>query len=226
MATTEMQLLRGMGVSGGIAIGRAVCLETRGPEVFRLHIPEAQVENEIARLREGVRHAQGELQRLRARAEEDLGNDLAAIFDAHILLLSDAKFLGRVEERIRAHQVNAEWAVHKTAEELDNRFAHMDDPYIRERSEDLTDVSRHLLRSLQGIDHHHLSELPDDIVIVADDLTPSDAIRLGRERVIGFAIESGGRTSHTTIIARSLNIPAVAGLTGVIGRVSDEAPII
>jgi phosphotransferase system enzyme I (PtsI) len=225
MADTEMRILEGMGVSGGIAIGRAVCLETRGPEVFRLHIPEAQVDNEVARLREGVEHARGELKRLRCRAEEDLGNDLAAIFDAHILLLSDAKFLGRVEERIRAHQVNAEWAVHKTAEELDNRFSHMDDPYIRERSEDLTDVSRHLLRSLQGIAHHDL-ELPSDIVIVADDLTPSDAIRLGRERVIGFAIETGGRTSHTTIIARSLNIPAVAGLVGVMGQLSDEAPVI
>lgn len=225
MAESEMQILQGMGVSGGIAIGRAVCLETRGPEVFRLYIPEPQVEKEVARLREGVEHARGELNRLRCRAEEDLGNDLAAIFDAHILLLSDAKFLGKVEERIRTNQVNAEWAVHKTAEELDSRFAHMDDPYIRERSEDLTDVSRHLLRSLQGIAHHDL-ELPSDIVIVADDLTPSDAIRLGRERVIGFAIETGGRTSHTTIIARSLNIPAVAGLVGVMGRLSDEAPVI
>jgi phosphoenolpyruvate-protein phosphotransferase (PTS system enzyme I) len=225
MPESEMEILQGMGVSGGIAIGRAVCLETRGPEVFRLHIPESQVEKEVARLREGVEHARGELKRLRSRAEEDLGNDLAAIFDAHILLLSDAKFLGKVEERIRTHQVNAEWAVHKTAEELDNRFAHMEDPYIRERSEDLTDVSRHLLRSLQGIAHHDL-ELPSDIVIVADDLTPSDAIRLGRERVIGFAIETGGRTSHTTIIARSLNIPAVAGLVGVMGRLSDEAPVI
>src|SRR3954463_514678 len=226
MADTEMRILEGMGVSGGIAIGRAVCLETRGPEVFRLHIPETQVENEVVRLREGVEHARGELKRLRARAEEDLGSDLAAIFDAHVLLLSDAKFLGRVEERIRTHQVNAEWAVHKTAEELDERFAQMGDSYIRERSEDLTDVSRHLLRSLQGISHHDLSELPSDIVIVADDLTPSDAIRLGRERVIGFAVESGGRPSHTTIIARSLNIPAVAGLEGVVGRVGDEAPII
>ncbi|HEY4588053.1 MAG TPA: phosphoenolpyruvate-utilizing N-terminal domain-containing protein, partial [Thermoanaerobaculia bacterium] len=222
----EMRILEGMGVSGGIAIGRAVCLETRGPEVFRLHIPETQVENEVVRLREGVEHARGELNRLRSRAEEDLGNDLAAIFDAHVLLLSDRHFLGRVEERIRTHHVNAEWAVHKTAEELDDRFAHMDDTYLRERSEDLTDVSRHLLRSLQGIAHHDLSQLPDDIVIVADDLTPSDAVRLGRERVIGFAIESGGRTSHTTIIARSLNIPAVAGLVSMMGLMCDDAPII
>lgn len=226
MPRGAMQVLKGMGVSGGISIGRAVCIETRGPDVFRLHIPEDQVENEIQRLHEGARHARGELKRIRAKAEEDLGNDLAAIFDAHVLLISDSNFLGRVEERIRTHQVNAEWAVHKTAEELDDRFAHMDDLYLRERSEDLSDVSQHLLRSLQGISHHELSDLPEDIVIVADDLTPSDAIRLGRERVIGFAIESGGRTSHTTIIARSMNIPAVAGLVGVMGLLRDEAPII
>jgi phosphotransferase system enzyme I (PtsI) len=225
MPQSEMQVLQGMGVSGGIAIGRAICIETRA-DVLRLHVPESQLDKEILRLRDGALHARGELQRLRARAEEDLGSDLAAIFDAHVLLLSDAKFLGRVEERIRTHQVNAEWAVHKTAEELDERFAQMGDSYIRERSEDLTDVSRHLLRSLQGISHHDLSELPNDIVIVADDLTPSDAIRLGRERVIGFAVETGGRTSHTTIIARSLNIPAVAGLTGVMSLLRDEVPVI
>ncbi len=225
MPQTEMQVLKGMGVSGGIAIGRAICIETRA-DVLRLHVPESQLDKEVARLRDGALHARGELQRLRTRAEEDLGSDLAAIFDAHVLLLSDAKFLGRVEERIRTHQVNAEWAVHKTAEELDARFAQMGDSYIRERSEDLTDVSRHLLRSLQGLSHHDLSELPNDIVIVADDLTPSDAIRLGRERVIGFAVETGGRTSHTTIIARSLNIPAVAGLVGVMSLLRDEVPVI
>jgi phosphotransferase system enzyme I (PtsI) len=226
MPQSEMQVLHGMGVSDGIAIGRAVLLETRGPEVYRLHIQEDEVEEEVARLREGTAHARNELERIRARAEEDLGNDLAAIFDAHVLLLSDPNFLGRVEERIRTQHVNAEWAVAKTAEEFDDRFAHMDDAYLRERSADLTDVGRHLLRSLQGISHHDLSELPPDIVIVADDLTPSDAIRLGRERVIGFAIESGGRTSHTTIIARSLNIPLVAGLVGIMGRLRDEASII
>ncbi|HEV8582045.1 MAG TPA: phosphoenolpyruvate--protein phosphotransferase [Thermoanaerobaculia bacterium] len=226
MPQAEMQVLQGMGVSGGIAIGRAVYIETRGPEVYRLHITEDQVEGEVARLLEGAKHARSELKRIRARAEKDLGNDLAAIFDAHVLLLSDAAFLGRVEERIRTHHVNAEWAVVKTAEELDDRFAHMDNTYLRERSEDLTDVGRHLLRSLQGIAHHDLSELPNDIVIVADDLTPSDAIRLGRERVIGFAIETGGRTSHTTIIARSLNIPAVAGLVGIMSLLREDAPII
>jgi phosphoenolpyruvate-protein phosphotransferase (PTS system enzyme I) len=222
----KTRILQGVGVSGGIAIGRAVCIETRGPEIYRLHVLDEQVEIEVGRLHEGVRHARGELERIRCRADERLGNDLAAIFDAHILLLSDPHFLGRVEERIRTHKVNAEWAVARTAEELDNHFARIDDVYLRERSQDLTDVSRHLVRSLQGIAHHELSDLPEDVVIVADDLTPADAIRLGRERVIGFAMEGGGRTSHTAIIARSLNLPAVAGLLGVVGMLEDESPIV
>ena len=226
MPVPEMQVLQGMGVSAGVAIGRAVVIETRGPAIYRIHLPEEELDAEVERLHQGARMAREELKRTRARAGEDLGNELAAIFDAHILLLSDTNFMGRVEARIRTQQVNAEWAVHKTAEELDNLFANIDDSYLRERSEDLTDVSRHLLRSLQGISHHELAELHEEVIIVADDLTPSDVIRLGRQQVMGFAIESGGRTSHTTIIARSLNLPVVAGLSGVTGRLTDQASII
>ena len=226
MPEPEMQILHGLGVSAGVAIGRAMVIETRGPAIPRIHLPEEELDAEVERLRQGAQLAREELQRTRARAGEDLGNELAAIFDAHVLLLSDPGFLGRVEGRIRSQQVNAEWAVHKTAEELDNLFAHMDDAYLRERSEDLTDVSRHLLRSLQGMPHHEMPELQENVVIVADDLTPSDLIRLGRQRVIGLAIESGGRTSHTTIIARSLNLPLVSGLAGVTGLITEQAPIV
>jgi phosphotransferase system enzyme I (PtsI) len=226
MPLSEQQVLQGLGVSTGVAIGRAVVIETRGPAIFRIHLPVEELDTEVERLHQGALMAREELKRTRARAGEDLGNELAAIFDAHILLLSDTNFLGRVESRIRTQQVNAEWAVHKTAEELDNLFAHMDDAYLRERSEDLTDVSRHLLRSLQGISHHELAELHDEVIIVADDLTPSDVIRLARQRVIGFAIETGGRTSHTTIIARSLNLPVVAGLSGVTNRLTEQTPMI
>jgi len=226
MAGDAMQILRGLGVSAGVAIGRAVCISTRVGEVFRVTLPEDGIEAEIERFRAALRHAQEELQRIRGRADRTLDADLASIFDAHLLMLSDRSFLGRIEERIREHRVNAEWAVHKTAEELDERFARINDTYLRERSEDLTDVSRNLLRSLQGLSHRDLAKLPAESIVIADDVTPSDAIRLGRERVLGFVIESGGRTSHTTIIARSLNLPAVAGIDGVSSGISDEAPVI
>ncbi|HTQ79964.1 MAG TPA: phosphoenolpyruvate--protein phosphotransferase [Thermoanaerobaculia bacterium] len=226
MTAERMQVLSGMGVSGGIAIGRAVCISTRVSEVFRFTLEEGAVEAEVERFQKALRHAQGELQRIRCRVDDDLGDELAAIFDAHILLLRDHSFVERIENRIRTNRVNAEWAVHKTAEELDDRFSKIDDSYLRERSEDLTDVSRHLLRSLQGFSHHDLSKERSDTIIVADDLTPSDAVRLGREQVIGFVIESGGRTSHTTIIARSLNIPAVSGIAGITGTLTDEDRVI
>lgn len=226
MHKREMQVLQGRGVSGGIAIGKALVLETRVTEVFRYSLPETGVEAEVERFHKGLQHARSELLRIRSRAGEKLGDDLAAIFDAHVLLLSDRSFLGRIEERIRGSRVNAEWAVQKTAEELDNLFAHIDDSYLRERSEDLTDVSRHLLRSLQGFAHQDLGAVHGDSVIVADDLTPSDAVRLGREQVRGFVIESGGSTSHTAIIARSLHIPAVSGVPGVTGMLTDDDPII
>ena len=222
----EMEVLRGMGVSGGVAIGRAVVIETRAQDVLRVALPEDQVDAEVARLAEAVAQAREDLERTRAQVGDDLGGDLAGIFDAHLLLLSDVKFVGRVEERIRAQKVNAEWAVHKTAEELDQRFALMDNAYLRERGADLTDVARHLLRCLQGTSHHEVSDLVSDAIVVADDLTPSDAIRLGRQHVLGFVIESGGRTSHTTIIAHSLNLPAVAGVTGITGQVVDDTPLI
>lgn len=222
----RMQVLRGIGVSPGIAIGRAVSIETRTGEVYRFTLPEAEVEAEVARLHEAVEHAQKELRRIREKAGTELGKELAGIFDAHLLLMKDSGFLGRIEDRIRGKRVNAEWAVQKTAAELDERFAQIDDQYLRGRSEDLTDVSRHILRSLQGIDHHELSEIGEDVVIVADDLTPADAVRLGRERVVGFVMETGGRTSHTAIIARSLHRAAVAGVEGISQLNLDEVPVV
>ncbi len=222
----EMMQVKGMGVSAGIAIGRAVSISTRVGEVFRIPIPEEDIEAEVERFEEAVRQARAELGKTRARASEKVGDELAAIFDAHVLLLADPGFLGRVVDRIRSRNVNAEWAVSKIAEEIDEQFAHIDDSYLRERSEDVSDVSRHVLRALQGISHHELSEIEDDLIIIADDLTPSDAVRLGRKRVVGFAIETGGRTSHTTIIARSLHLPAVVGLEGLSERITDAARVI
>jgi phosphotransferase system enzyme I (PtsI) len=226
MGRHEMRVLRGLGVSEGVAIGRAVCIETRAVEVYRFPIVESEVEREVERLREAVRRTDEEIRRTRRTVEEDFTEDLAAIFDAHVLMLADSSFVDRIVDRIRSEHVNAEWVVHRTTEELAARFAQLPDPHLRERADDLQDVGRYLLRVLQGISHHELSELGEDLVIVADDLTPSDAVRLGRERVVGFAIETGGRTSHTTIIARSLNIPLVAGLEGITKLVTDEDPVV
>ena len=222
----QMKILQGLGVAEGVGIGRAVCIVTRLHEVYRLPIDAAEVEAEVERLREAVRRTVEEIQRTRSGASRELGEDLAAIFDAHVLMLADRAFVERIVERIRSERVNAEWVVHRTAEELAERFAALPDARQRERADDLRDVERYLLRALQGISHHDVSDVEGNLVIVADDLTPSEAVRLGRGRVVGFAIESGSRTSHTTIIARSLNLPLVSGLEGVTGAVTDNDTVI
>lgn len=221
-----MRTLTGLGVSPGIAIGRTVCVQTRTVEVYRLPLEETEVEAETRRLRDAARHAQEEIGRLRDKVRVQLGEELGAIFEAHSLFLDDPMFMERIIRRIREERVNAEWAVYRTAEEMAEKFAKVDNEYLRERHEDLRDVAGHLLRSLQGISHHDLSEIDGDVVIVADELTPSYALRLGRDGALGFAVESGGRTSHTSIISRSLNLPAVAGLEGLLNLVTDQDPVI
>jgi phosphotransferase system enzyme I (PtsI) len=223
-----MQTLQGRGVAPGIAIGRAVTLQTRLREVYRfpLGADDADVDEEIRRFDEAREITARELAYLRDQVDGELGEELAAIFEAHQLLLRDDAFSGRVRERIRKERCNAEWAVHKTVEELEERFAQIDNEYLRERNEDLRDVSRHLLRTLHGVSVHELSEIEGDLVIVADDLTPSEAVHLGRQGVVGFALEGGGRTSHTTIIARSLNVPLVAGVPDVTELLTDDDPVI
>jgi phosphotransferase system enzyme I (PtsI) len=222
MTSPPTQVLEGMAISEGVAIGRAICVDTRIQDVFRIPLTEGEEEREVERLAAAVRRARQEMQETRSRVGEELHPELAAIFDAHSLILADPALLERIEARIRRERINAEWAVHRTAAELDDRFARIESAHLSERSEDVKDVSRYILRALQGTGHHDLAQVPGEVIVIAHDLTPSEAVRLGRGQVRGFAVEGGGRTSHTAIIARSLNIPLVGGLHGVTELATDE----
>jgi phosphoenolpyruvate-protein phosphotransferase (PTS system enzyme I) len=221
-----MQRMHGLGASEGIAVGRAVCIATREQDVYRFPLPEGQVELELARFRDAAARAIAEVEELGARVGSDLGPELAGIFEVHALLLRDRHFLERIEQRIGEEHVNAEWAVWETAAELSGRFATLAVGRERDHSEDMQDIARHLIRALHGVSHHELSEIGGNVIVIADDLTPSDAVRFGRQGVVGFAIESGGRTSHTTIIAHSLNIPLVTGLPGITRLAAHEDPVV
>lgn len=225
-ARAPMQTLVGIGVSEGIAVGRAVVVANRAVEIFRIPLRDDEIEREVERFRAARHEVRHQIETTRRGAGQLFGEDLSAIFEAHSLLLEDKTFIAAIERRIVGDRVNAEWAVHETSIELGRRFSALRDEYLRERGEDLEDVVRQLLRKLQGIAHHEVSEVEGDVILVADDLVPSEAIRLGRGNVVGFAIESGGRTSHTSIIARSLGIPAVAVLPEITDLVTDEDPII
>jgi phosphoenolpyruvate-protein phosphotransferase (PTS system enzyme I) len=222
----EMRVLEGLGVSSGIAIGRAVVVADPGEHVLRFHLDQHQINAEIQRLELARRSAIGELEKAQHKMGETLGEDTAGILEAQALLLADPIFIGRVIEIIVQRQVNAEWAVLRTTEEYERRFAEIESEYLRERSEDLRNVSNYLLRSLQGIAHHELSEIEGDVIIIGRELTPTDAVRFARENVVGFALEDGGETTHTTIIVRGLSLPTVVKLEGVLELLTDRDPVI
>lgn len=226
MTKLPQEVVEGLAVSPGAAFGRAVCIASQEFEIYRLSVANGEIEAELERLSQAVELAQQDLDSARDSVSAEIAGELGGIFEAHSLLLSDPGFLGRIQTQIRTDRVNAEWAVHETATDLAERFRRLDAEHLRARGEDLVDVSRHLQRALGGLSHQDLSEIEGDFIVVAHDLTPSEAVRLGRERVIAFAIETGSRTSHTTIIARSLHIPMVAGLAGLTHKVTDDDPLI
>jgi phosphotransferase system enzyme I (PtsI) len=211
-ARSDIRTYKGIGVSPGIAIGRAVLVEKRVAAVYRVPIREEDVEAEVNRFLESLAKTRAELLELKQKVSRSMGEEFASIFEAHAMIVSDPSFADKVVQKIESEQVNAEWALSEVQEEYEARFASFEDEYLRERMADVKDVAERVLTHLSGIAHHDLSEITHDVVILADDLTPSDAIHFNRRPIVGFATESGGRTSHTSIIAKSLFIPAVIGV--------------
>jgi phosphotransferase system enzyme I (PtsI) len=213
---------QGLCASEGIAIGKAVVISFRVGEVARIPIPELEIDAELVRFRKACQEVKRRIEETRRSLGRLFTEELASIFDAHLRMLEDPAFVDVVERRIRSEKVNAEWAIHDVALDLGQRFASLDNPYLRERGVDLEDVVRQLLESLRGFDAHEIVELPGEVILVAEDLMPSDAIRYGRANVIGFVVERGGTTSHTAIIARSLGIPALTGVSGICAAASND----
>jgi len=220
--------LIGIGVSPGTAVGRAVILTLR-TEAVRFPIPPDRVEREVAALRRAREQSRQQLQDICDQVSKARGTELAAIFDAQILMLDDTQFVGRAEQIIRDERVNAGWAVHRAYEELGAIFASVEDEYLRERENDVADVAgrlrmnlRHGARGARDL----LSELDGPSVLIADELTASLAAQLDWTRIQGFALDAGSRTYHTAILARSLKVPAVVGLHDASAQISAGTPVI
>lgn len=212
-ARPDVRTYKGIGVSPGIAIGRALIIEKREASVYRVPIREDEIEPEVNRFNLALEKTRDQLLELKHKVSRSMGDEYASIFEAHAMIVSDPSFSDKVLAKIESEQVNAEWAVAEVQEELQARFQSFDDEYLRERVADVKDVADRVLTNLQsGTAHHDLSEISHDVVILADDLTPSDTIHFNRRPIVGFATEVGGRTSHTSIIAKSLFMPAVIGV--------------
>jgi phosphotransferase system enzyme I (PtsI) len=223
-----VERLTGIGVSPGVVLGRAVVL-TQRTEVMRFPIPPERVDREVAALLRAQAASKQQLLDIKARVEHGPGSELAALFDAQLLMLDDPMLVGRAEAIVRTERVNAAWAVHRAYEELYHVFMSMEDPYLRERETDVADVAGRLrlnLRHGAKGPKELLSQVDGPSVLIADELTASVAAQLDWSRVQGFATDAGSRTYHTAILARSLKIPAIVGLHDASLRVPAGTPVV
>ncbi|HKO62739.1 MAG TPA: phosphoenolpyruvate--protein phosphotransferase [Pyrinomonadaceae bacterium] len=210
---TEQQELRfkGLGVSEGVVIGQVLRMHDATEHVYHWRIQPVDVEAECRRFRAALELAKQQVVGIKQQAEARLGKEHAYIFDAHLLLLEDAKLTGDVEKEIKEQQANAEWAVKVVGDRLLSLYSEIKDEYLRERGSDIDDVMQRLINALSG-GEQQLRPLSEDAVIVSQDLLPSAVAELDLEHARALATDTGGWTSHTAILARGIGIPAVVGL--------------
>ncbi|WJQ81545.1 phosphoenolpyruvate--protein phosphotransferase [Brevibacillus brevis] len=208
-------LQKGIAAAPGIVIGRAVVQKEEMVQYERRILDQDEVAAELARFRESVRAADLELEQVKKKVRHEMGEEEARIFEAHQLFLQDPEFIGAIEEKLECERVNAEAALEEVRDSFVAIFESMDDEYMRERAADLRDVSQRLLKNLLGIHDQLQADFAEPVVLVVHDLTPSDTAQLDREKVKGFATNIGGRTSHSAIMARTMEIPAVVGMSDI-----------
>ncbi|SFC03019.1 phosphoenolpyruvate--protein phosphotransferase [Bacillus sp. OV322] len=202
-------LLNGIAASNGIAIAKAYRLIEPDLTVKKQSIDSA--DEEVSRFRTAVETSKTELQSIRDKAEIDLGADKAAIFDAHLLVVGDPELISPIEDKIKSENINAEFALKETADMFVTMFEQMDNEYMRERAADIRDVTKRILSHLLQVQIPNPSMIQEEVIVIAKDLTPSDTAQLNRQYVKAFTTDIGGRTSHSAIMARSMEIPAVVG---------------
>ncbi|OGW61414.1 MAG: phosphoenolpyruvate--protein phosphotransferase [Nitrospirae bacterium RBG_16_64_22] len=225
-AGPRKEVLSGVGVSPGIVTGTAYILARERMSVNRRDLRPEDVPVETARFKRAVSTSKDQLEDVRQRATHAIGREHAYIIDTHILILEDRALINGTLQEIQSSRVNAEWALTRVAGDFIKIFEQIDDEYLRNRRADVEHVVERILRNLLGNQAEGVPDLPHAVIIVAHDLTPSDTLQLKREQVVGFVTDIGGRTSHTAIMARSLEIPAVVALGDATGRIKNGDPVI
>jgi phosphotransferase system enzyme I (PtsI) len=218
------QALTGIAASPGIAIAKVYRLAVSAYEPVRTIVPDPK--KEVQRFRDAVEHAAEELEALRVLTEARLGAQKAEIFEAHALLLEDPDFIDVIIERIAQKNINAEYALHEVAQSFIEMLMGMDNELLRERAADVRDVSGRIMSHLRGVPYTTISNISEEIILVAEDLSPSDTAQLNLDYVKGFITEIGSRTSHSAIMARSLGIPAIVGAGVVAGGIRADDTVI
>ena len=216
-----MQTVKGIPVSPGTVIGRVFVLGEAETHVPHYEVEPDRVDAELDRLAGAIVDATADLVVLRDRTEEQLGREAAKIFGFHLGLVQDPSLLGPIRERIRTDLVNAETAVADAFKAVTDQFRAIGNDVFRQKANDVLDLERRVLGKLMGENESRLSALTEPVIIVAHELTPSQTAGMDRKRILGIATDLGGRTSHTSIVARAIEIPCVVGCQRVMERVED-----
>ncbi len=212
-------MYKGTGASPGIALGKALVIEHSELVIEKKTIDNIDIE--IQKLQDAVRVSKEELIKIKEKALSELGEHEAQIFEAHLLVLEDPELIDSSISKIRDEKVNADYALNEIKEMFVTMFESMDNEYMRERAADIKDVTNRVLRHILGIKVVDLAGLDEEVVLIAHDLTPSDTATMNKSMVLGFLTDIGGRTSHTAIMARTLEIAAVVGLNDITKKVKD-----
>lgn len=223
------QIFEGLGVSQGIGFGTAHVRETGIDEVVEYCLPEKDIPAEIIRLQEALEKSRDQLAKLRQKATtlpDAAAEELGYLLDAHIHMLKGSRLVRGIENHIKSHAINAEAAVQHVLNEITEGFKALEDAYIASRQSDVHQVAARLVRNLTDKPHQPFQNLPENSIIIAEELTPADTALMDPRTVSGFAAVLGGAESHTAIMARALGLPAVLGVTGIVGSIQTGDQII
>ncbi|AJJ17499.1 MULTISPECIES: phosphoenolpyruvate-protein phosphotransferase PtsI [Yersinia] len=214
-------MISGILVSPGIAFGKALLLKEDEIVINRKKISADQVEQEVERFKSGRAKASEQLEAIKTKAEASLGEEKAAIFEGHIMLLEDEELEQEIIALIKDEHASADAAAYSVIEGQAKALEELDDEYLKERAADVRDIGKRLLKNILGLTIVDLSAIQEEVILVATDLTPSETAQLNLDKVLGFITDLGGRTSHTSIMARSLELPAIVGTSDVTKQVQN-----
>ncbi|MDC9582655.1 phosphoenolpyruvate-protein phosphotransferase PtsI [Xenorhabdus sp. PR6a] len=219
-------MISGILVSPGIAFGKALLLKEDPIIINQKKIIPDQVEQEISRFKQGRDKSSAQLEIIRETAERNLGAEKAEIFEGHIMLLEDEELEQEIITLIKKNLLTADAAVHSVIEDQAKALEELDDEYLKERAADVRDIGKRLLKNILDMPIIDLGSIEEEVILVASDLTPSETAQLNLDKVLGFITDLGGRTSHTSIMARSLELPAIVGTTNATKQIKNGSYLI
>ncbi|MDD5491599.1 MAG: phosphoenolpyruvate--protein phosphotransferase [bacterium] len=222
----EKIMHRGIAASPGIVIGQALILSQEDFCIKKRKLQDDEVENEIVRFQEALNSTKLELIAIRDKVNGRLGTKHASIFEAYLLVLDDPMLVKETIDKVRKEKMNVEYVFSQTISKFVHVFTTMGDEYLRERGRDIQDLGKRVLHNLLGEKKQDLAMLKSEVIVVANDLTPSDTVQMREEKILGFITNMGGKTSHTAIMAQSLGIPAIVGLKDITSKIQNGDEII